>query len=127
MLGHDWVPGEGTIIDVRWSGHKNPSSEYGRMPHFIVDAGPSTGGPFRTEVEELVLFPSFAVPSAGQVVQLECDPGRKKAKFVRSDPAINRKLQDQAHDTDDEAELNAPPGTPAAGTDPGARAHWREG
>jgi hypothetical protein len=115
MLGHNWVPGEGTIVDVRWSGHKDSSTGSGQMPHFIVDARPATGEPFRTEVEELMLFPSFVAPAPGRVVQLECDPARKKAKFVRSDPAINPKQRNQAHDNDYAAELKAPPGTPAAG------------
>jgi hypothetical protein len=114
MVGHNWVPGEGTIVDVRWSGHKNPSTGSGQMPHFIVDARPATGEPFRTEVDELMLFPSFVVPYPGLVVQLECDPGRKKAKFVRSDPAINGKVQEREHNNDYAAELKAPPGTPGA-------------
>jgi hypothetical protein len=89
-------------------------AEYGRIPRFIVDARPETGEPFRTEVEELMLFPSFVVPHPGQVVQLECRPAREKAKFVRSDPAINRKLRDEARDARYAAELKAPPGTPGS-------------
>jgi hypothetical protein len=114
MLGHNWVSGEGTIVDVRWSGHENASTGNGQMPHFIVDVRPSTGEPFRTEVEELMLFPSFVAPPPGRVVQLDCDPGRKKAKFVRSDPAINKKVQDQEHNNKYADELKAPPGTPPA-------------
>ena len=112
MFGHNWVPGEGTIVDVRWSGHESPATGSGQIPHFIVDARPSTGEPFRTEVEELVLFPSFRVPFPGMVVQLECDPGHKKAKFVRSDPAINKKVQQREQSDHYAAELKAPPGTP---------------
>jgi hypothetical protein len=115
MLGHNWVPGEGTIVDVRWSGHKDASTGSGQLPHFIVDARPSTGEPFRTEVEELMLFPSFVAPAPGRVVQLECDPARKKARFVRSDPAINPKAQERERNDTYAAELKAPPGTPAAG------------
>jgi hypothetical protein len=115
MLGHNWVPGEGTIVDLRWTGHESPATGSGQIPHFIVDVRPSTGEPFRTEVDELMLFPSFKVPFPGLVVQLECDPGRKKAKFVRSDPAINKKVQQQKHDDRYAAELKAPPGTPPAG------------
>lgn len=55
MFGHDWVSGEGTVVDVRWSGHKNQVGATGREPHFLMDVRPSSGEPFRTEVDELPL------------------------------------------------------------------------
>jgi hypothetical protein len=118
MLGHDWVPGEGTLVDIRYSGHENQVGATGQEPHFLMDVRPSVGEPFRAEVDELPLFFSFKAPAFGQVVQLECDPGRKKARFVRSDPAINRKPGKQAAKAAYEAELHAGVSAPEPAEEP---------
>ena len=54
---------------------------------------------------------SFRPPAIGQVVQLECDPSRKKARFRRSDPAINKSADAQGTQAAYEEELHAPPAT----------------
>ncbi len=80
-----------------------------------MDVQPATGGPFRTEVDELPLMFSFKPPAIGQVVSLECDPRHQKARFIRSDPAINKKAAEQATKTAYDAERNAGPSAPTAG------------
>ena len=66
--------------------------------------GPGEGG---TEVDELPLFPAFKAPAFGRVVKLECDPARNKARFIRSDPAINKKVDERALNAQYEAERSA--------------------
>jgi hypothetical protein len=109
MLGHNWVPGEGTLVDIRYSGHQSQVGATGQEPHFLMDVRPSVGEPFRAEVDELPLFFAFKEPSFGQVVQLECDPGRKKARFIRSDPAINKHGDERVAKAAYEAKLHAGP------------------
>jgi hypothetical protein len=112
MLGHDWQPGEGTVVDVRFSG-QHGTNKRGAEPHFMMDVRPTSGEPFRTEVDELPLMFSFRSPGIGAVVKLECDPARKKARFIRDDPAINTKAAEKAQKAIYEAERHAPPGTSA--------------
>jgi len=114
MLGHSWEPGEGTVVDVRFSG-QHGTNQRGAEPHFLMDVRPESGAaPFRTEVDELPLFLSFRPPAIGQVVKLECDPHHQKARFIRSDPAINKKTDQQALKDIYEAERHAAPGSPSA-------------
>jgi len=56
---------------------------------------------------------SFRSPSIGAVVRLECDPARKKARFIRSDPAINKKTDERGAKAPYEAELHADVAEPA--------------
>jgi hypothetical protein len=89
VLGHKWQPAEGKVIDIRFSG-QHGTNHVEAEPHFLMDVQPTDGEPFRVEVDELPLMFSFRPPAIGQVVKLECDPSRKKARFIRSDPAINK-------------------------------------
>jgi hypothetical protein len=115
MLGHQWEPGEGTVVDIRFSG-QHGTNRRGAEPHFLMDVRPVAGEPFRTEVDELPLMLSFRPPGFGQVVKLECDVRRKKARFVRSDPAISTKTAKQAMKADYDAESDGPgAGTPESG------------
>jgi hypothetical protein len=109
VLGHHWQPGTGTVVDVRFSGHTGNAGGYGQIPHFLMDIHPSDGAPFRTEVELLPLMFDFRMPAVGSTVQVECDPERQKAKFVRSDPAISTKSADQAAKQQYQAEAQAGP------------------
>lgn len=99
------------------SGHKSQVGATGQEPHFLMDVRPSVGEPFRSEVDELPLFFAFKEPSFGQVVQLECDPGRKKARFIRSDPAINKHGDERAAKAAYQAELQAGPDAAPAPAD----------
>ncbi len=109
---HDWQPGEGTVVDVRYSG-QHGTNQVTAEPHFLMDVRPNSGEPFRTEVDELPLMFSFRAPAIGAVVKLECDPARKKARFIRSDPAISTKGDAQAAKQEYEAELRAGAGATA--------------
>ncbi len=102
------------MVDIRYSG-QHGTNRVGAEPHFLMDVQPAMGEPFRTEVDELPLMFSFKPPAIGQVVTLECDPRRKKARFIRSDPAINAKAAEQAMKTAYDAERNAGPAAPTAG------------
>lgn len=107
VLGHKWEPGEGTVVDIRYSG-QHGTNNVGAEPHFLMDVRPDSGAaPYRTEVDELPLFLAFKAPAFGQVVKLECDPARGKARFVRSDPAINKKGDEQALKARYDAERDA--------------------
>ena len=127
MLGHKWEPGEGTVVDVRYSG-QHGTNQRRAEPHFLMDVRPDSGGePYRVEVDELALFFTFKEPAIGQVVRLECDPGRKQARFIRSDPAINTKGDAQTAKTAYEADVNAgpAPSTISPGTTPARVARVR--
>lgn len=110
MFRHGWVAGNGTLVDIRYSGHYGEDGRSG-MPHFLMDVSPSVGDPFRTEVEELPLFFSFKQPGFGKTVQLRCDPKHKRARFVRSDPAINRHSDKESAKAQYQAELRTKPRT----------------
>jgi hypothetical protein len=110
MFRHGWVPAEGTVIDIRWSGHQSQVGGDGQVPHFLMDVRPGEGPPFRAEVDELALMFSFKPPGIGQVVKLECDPHGKRARFIRSDPAINHKQDQRAANAAYDALRDAGPG-----------------
>jgi len=83
MFGRHWQPAEGTLVDVRAS-KMGPGDNSPMVRHYVMDVRPSSGAPFRTEVREpLMTSGSFDGPTvAGEVVHLECDPDRKKARFT---------------------------------------------
>lgn len=114
VLGHHWEPAEGKVVDIRFSGQHGTNHREAE-PHFLMDVQPATGEPFRTEVDELPLMFSFRPPAIGQVVKLECDPRDRKARFIRSDPAISTKTDEQALKAAYDAERNADPSAPTAG------------
>jgi putative oligomerization/nucleic acid binding protein len=99
---------------IRYTGQHG--NQRGAEPHFLMDVRPTVGEPFRTEVDELPLMLSFRSPGFGQVVKLECDARRKKARFIRADPAISTKTAKQAMKIAYDAELHGPvagmPGSP---------------
>lgn len=82
MFGRDWQPAEGTLVDIRVS-RFGPGDNSPIIRHFVMDVRPSSGEPFRAEVREpLMTSGSFPAPTIiGEVVSLECDPKRKKARF----------------------------------------------
>jgi Short C-terminal domain len=95
VFGHDWQAGEGTVVDIIYGGaavHGNDRAAISQR--FLMDVSPSSGEPFRCEVSAL-LRDTFRTPDMGDVVQLKCDPGRKEAKFVASDPMVNKKAHAQ--------------------------------
>jgi hypothetical protein len=58
---------------------------------------------------------SFRPPAIGAVVKLECDPHRQKARFIRSDPAINKKTAEQQAKAQYETELHSDVAAPPEG------------
>ena len=82
MFGRNWEPAEGTLVSVR-SKRVAPGDNSPILRYYLMDIKPSTGEPFRTEVREpLMTSGSFTGPTVvGEVITLECDPKRKKARF----------------------------------------------
>lgn len=110
VFGHQWEPAEGKVVDIRFSG-QHGTNHVTAEPRFLMDVQPAAGEPFRAEISELPLMFSFKPPAVGQVVKLECDTRHKMARFVRSDPAINKQTDQQALKTSYEAELHSPQAT----------------
>jgi hypothetical protein len=105
MLGHDWQPAEGTVVDDDW----NASRE-----KWIMDVRPIDGSaPFRAEVPHPGMDEDFRGPNRGQTVKLHADSKRQKAKFDTKDPQLSWKAHRQAERNRLQAELNAPPGSGA--------------
>lgn len=91
MFGHDWQSGEGTVVDIIDSGAGIDHGDHGTIKQsFLVDVTPGSGESFRCQVPGL-LRATFRAPEMGDVVQLQCDPGRQKAKFVPSDPMVDKR------------------------------------
>jgi hypothetical protein len=82
LFEHDWEPGEGTLVDAR-SKHFGPGDNSPVVRYYLMDIKPSSGEAFRTEVREpLMTSGSFIGPTiVGEVIELECDPKRQKARF----------------------------------------------
>ena len=87
MFGRDWQPAEGIYVDVRVK-RFGPGDNSPMVRYYLMDIRPSDGEPFRTEVREpLMTSGAFNGPTVvGEVVKLECDPKRQKARF-HGDPA----------------------------------------
>ncbi len=81
MFGHDWQPGEGTLVDVRVISSSG-SGAHGHVHRgFLMDIRPSNGEPFRTEIPEPE-WSNFVPPTVtGEVVKVKCDPATKQARF----------------------------------------------
>ncbi|MGO9751311.1 MAG: hypothetical protein ACLP22_07335, partial [Solirubrobacteraceae bacterium] len=81
MFGHDWQPGEGTLVDVRVISSSG-SGAHGHVHRgFLMDIRPSNGEPFRTEIPEPE-WSNFVPPTVtGEIVAVKCDPAKKQARF----------------------------------------------
>ena len=90
MFEH-WEPAEGTVVDRRQKG--NSQSNLSANLHFLVEVRPTDGEPFRVELGMPGLTGDFIPPSVGQVVKMEVDVKKQKAKFDTSDPAVSAKAQ----------------------------------
>jgi hypothetical protein len=104
----NWEPAEGTIIDRRQKGNSqdNQSADL----QFIVEVRPTGGEPFRVELGMPGLFGDFIPPSPGQVVKMEVDVAKQKAKFDTSDPGVSAKAQRKAGKDRFAEELEQPGG-----------------
>ena len=93
MFEH-WEPAEGTVVDRRQKG--NSQSNLSADLHFLVEVRPTDGEPFRVELGMPGLTGDFIPPSVGQVVKMEVDVKKQKAKIDTSDPAVSAKAQRKA-------------------------------
>jgi hypothetical protein len=119
VFGHDWQPGEGTLVDSR--GVKSGSGEHAHVTrYFLMDVQPSSGESFRCEVKEPLLSSSFVAPSVpGEKVTLKCDPGRKEARFDGAAEKADRKAAKQADADHYQSELHANVGSGVPRADTG--------
>jgi hypothetical protein len=105
VFGHQWEPAEGECVNIRYKGAGNAAKTVNAI-WYLMDVRPSAGESFRVEVRPPSLMTSFKSPIIGQVVRMECDPARKKARFDRSDPALSNRTDKQAAKAEYEAQLH---------------------
>jgi hypothetical protein len=88
MLGDKWEPAVGKLLSVR----------HDSSPHYLMEVRPLSGGEaFRCECESpSLMLSSFMRPPFNTEIKMECIPGKKKARFDRSEPAINRRTYERA-------------------------------
>jgi hypothetical protein len=63
---------------------------------FLVEVRPTGGDPFRVELGMPGLTGDFIPPTVGQVVKMEVDAKKQKAKFDTSDSGVSAKAQRKA-------------------------------
>jgi len=107
MFEH-WEPAEGAVIDRRQKG--NSQDNMSANLHFVVEVRPTDGQPFRVELGMPGLFGDFIPPSPGQVVRMEVDVAKQKARFDTSDPDVSAKARRKAGKDRFAEELETPPG-----------------
>jgi hypothetical protein len=123
MFGEEWEPAVGMLLSTRyggkhgdWSGNASVTAN---SVHYLMEVRPLSGGEtFRCECEPPSLMLSFQSPPMDVEIKMECIPSKKRARFDRSEPAINRHTVEHAQYDHYQALLhetpNAPTG-PAAG------------
>jgi hypothetical protein len=90
MFGNNWESAEATIL----SALKPRATSNSPMPvadKFAVEVRPSAAPAFRTTVNAPFIATDFWPPDVGDVVLVEVDVAREKAKFDKSDPRISYK------------------------------------
>lgn len=119
MLGRHWEPGEATIIASEgfyaFLGGTGCSSR-----EYVVDVRPAASGPiFRTKINVQYTAPEGGAQEPyrrlvdGEVVPVECDQKRQKAKFDESALRRAEPTSGAGGPTAFEAAAAAAPGTPA--------------
>jgi hypothetical protein len=93
MFEH-WEPAEGTVVDRRQKG--NSQSNLSANLLFLVEVRPTDDEPFRVELGMPGLTGDFIPPTVGQVVKMEVDVKKQRAKFDTSDPGVSAKAQRKA-------------------------------
>jgi hypothetical protein len=87
MFGkREWVPAEGTIVEVRVEpGHKDP---YAAPKLYVVDLRPSVGAPYRAEVQfRYQDYPRTHQPDPGEVTGFGSMPSRRRSSSISPTPA----------------------------------------
>jgi hypothetical protein len=127
MFGHDWQPGQATIVALKevktigndaWTGAKLQGYEY------VADVQPDgPGAAFRTVMGDPFDETHWLTPHVGDVLPVKCDPGRQKAKFdtatLRARDEAQKNAAKREHEAQFDAARNATPGgtAPAPGAD----------
>jgi hypothetical protein len=119
MFGEKWEPAVGKLLSTRfggkhgdWSGNASVTAN---SVHYLMEVRPLSGGEaFRCEVEPPSMMLSFQSPPPNVDIKMECIPDKQKARFDRSEPAINRHAAEQAHYDSYQALLHETPDAPAA-------------
>jgi len=110
-----WEPATATIVSrrvVREGADGRSGTE-----EWVADVAPGTATPFRTVIKMPPdLLGNFWGPSIGDVVRVLWDPKDNHVKFDESDPQLSFKEYRKRQKEQQDAELAAPPGTPAGGS-----------
>jgi hypothetical protein len=112
MFGHHWEPAQATIVATHIK--KTTGDGDVSIREFAADIVPASGTPFRTLLQEPTIATDFWPPSVGDVVRVQADVGRQKAKFDKSDPNISHKARKAAI----EAQFQSTLTQPASGVQP---------
>ncbi len=129
MFGHDWQPGQATIVALKevktigndaWTGAKLQGYEY------VADVQPDgPGAAFRIVMSDPFDETHWVTPRVGDVLPVKCDPGRQKAKFdtasLRAGDQAQKNAAKQQQDAQFDAARGATPGSTALA--PGADPH----
>jgi Short C-terminal domain len=114
VFGHDWEPGQATILARKNKPRNQTSSSY----EFIADIKPDGGAAsFRATFEGPQSATGFEAPQVGAVVPVLCDPKHDKVKFDVSDPAFRWDTGIKQESADFDA-LQHGPQLPGAGSAP---------
>ena len=114
MFGKHWEAARGTVAAT----HVVSTSSDGMVSvsEFAVDVRTASGEVFRTKVEEPRIAIDFKKPAVGTEVRLEFDPGSRKIRFDKDDPAISWKAYKANLNRSFDQALHEQPGTaPSAG------------
>jgi hypothetical protein len=108
VFGHDWEPGTAKIVAV----HIKSTTGDGLVSirEFAADVTPTSGAPtFRALIQEPRIATDFWAPGEGDIVRVQVDVRRTKARFDKDDPKLSAKAQEQSADAQFEATLHDPP------------------
>ena len=121
MFGRGWETGQATIValkEIRSVGTDDYTGRKFKSYEYVADVRPDGGGAvFRTVMHEPFDERVWRQPSVGDVVLVQCDPRRQKAKFDTAAMTARDEAQKEATKTEQAAQfdamVNAPPGSTA--------------
>ena len=120
MFGHNWEPGQATIVAAKQLSTVPPDPLTGQDRNsyeYVADVLRASGGPmFRTVLSEPFDIPVWLNASiVGSTVPVKCDPKRERAKFDTAAVAARNKAQREAvkdaRNAQFDAMVDAAPGT----------------
>jgi hypothetical protein len=108
MFGHDWVDGEATIVDrtVTKTHLRSTGSTYSDHK-YVADVRVPGAPEFRTVIADPKIPVDWAQPYAGQVVRVQVDLKKQKARFDKDDPQLSAKAKADAYKDSNEARFQA--------------------